>query len=137
MVQRKALYFNDKYNIQYDRAYIDGLDVSKDLVGYIFEIVIINGKLKLNEDNIINLDHEDLLSDLEETEDKPDLKLPAKKYYKKLLNYALKIGPKSDGFYIRPNEIMNRAFHMVNIIYEKGTIKSKNKIKYTIVNITI
>jgi len=119
MMQRKALCFKDRLDRQYDRAYIDGLDVSKDLCGYIFEIVIINNKLKLNEDNIINLDYEDLLTELKDGEDKPDFKLPAKKYYKKILNYAYKIGPKSEGFSIRPNIVLHRAYEIVNIVYEK------------------
>jgi hypothetical protein len=118
-MSKAALYFKDSLDKHYDRAYIDGNDISNELCGYFFDVVINNGELEINESGLINVDHEDILFMLKENDDKPTLKQPVKKQYNKALELAKKIGPRADGFVIRKSISLNRMFSSVNIVYDK------------------
>ena len=123
-MSRKALYFRDSHDRHYDRAYVDGLDVSKELCGYFFDIVIENGDIVLNEAGTINVDHEDESYLLKEGDIIPTMIQPTKKQYKKVTEFASKIGQRADGFQIRRSSTQNRMFTSVNIVYDKNDVKT-------------
>ena len=121
---KKALYFRDSADRHYDRAYIDGLDVSKELCGYFFEVVLESGDLAINNAGTINVDYEDEINMLKNDEDKPVFKTPTNKQLKKVIEFAKKIGQRAEGFVVRRMASANRMFTIVNIVYDKNELKT-------------